>query len=105
MCVCVCVSLSLSLSLPLLLVLLVIEIGVFEPLEEICSRVNNLNSQSDHLFFLASKDLQSINLSLVTNDQIISHGRRNYEAPILASATTTTTTTRAASFGDHTAHH
>jgi hypothetical protein len=83
----------------------VIEIGVFEPLEEICSRVNNLNSQSDHLFFLASKDLQSINLSLVTNDQIISHGRRNYEAPILASATTTTTTTRAASFGDHTAHH
>ncbi len=98
-----CVSLSLSLSL--LLVLLVIEIGVFESLEEICSRVNNLNSQSDHLFFGATKDLQSINLSLVTNDQIISHGRRNREAPVLARATTTTTTTRAASFGDHPAHH
>ncbi len=102
-CVCVCVSLSLSPWLPLLLVLLVIEIGVFESLEEICSRFNNLNSQSDHLFSLATKDLQSINLSLVTNDQIISHGRRNHEAPVLASATTTTT--RAASFGDHPSHH
>ncbi len=98
MCVCVCVCLSLS-----LLLVLVIEIGVFESLEEICSRVNNLNSQSDHLFFWATKDLQSINLSLVTNDQIISHGRRNHEAPVLDSATTTTT--RAASFGDHPAHH
>jgi hypothetical protein len=79
----------------------VIEIGVFESLEEICSSNNNLNSQSDHLFF------GQPNLSLITNDQIISHGRRNREAPVLASATTTTTTTttRAASLGDHPAHH
>jgi hypothetical protein len=81
----------------------VIEIGVFESLEEICSSINNLNSQSDHFFFWATKDLQQINLSLVTNDQIFSHGRRNCEAPVLASVTTTRT--RAASFGDHPAHH